>query len=296
MTIEPRGGKIMLEEHEHKHAVHEFDGIIENRVSSPPVYFTVLFYGLIIWAVAFIAFYLLSGWSSDAEFQAKMKAHDEQYQVSATAPAQNSTAPATEPAAGAPQPEPAPASAAVAATESADNAAPDAKSLYASKCAMCHGADAKGGFGPDLTSPDLEYGKNREAIFQTVSEGRGNGKMPAFKDQLNRQEIYALADYILSLREPAEKAAAAPPSAAKETASAPDGKALFAAKCAMCHGADAKGGFGPDLTAAHYEFGKTHEAIVETITEGRGNGKMPAFKTQLKQDEIDAVANYLLSL
>ncbi|MBW2503584.1 MAG: hypothetical protein JRE16_03340, partial [Deltaproteobacteria bacterium] len=59
----------MLDNHEHNHAVHEFDGIIENRVSSPPIYYTILFYGLVIWGVAFCAFYLLSGWSSEAEFQ-----------------------------------------------------------------------------------------------------------------------------------------------------------------------------------------------------------------------------------
>jgi len=286
----------MLEEHEHKHAVHEFDGIIENRVSSPPVYFTVLFYGLIIWAVAFMAFYLLSGWSSDAEFQAKMKVHDQQYQVAASVPASESTNTATGPAEAPPQKEPEPGTASLAATAPSDSSAPDAKALYASKCAMCHGADAKGGFGPDLTAAEYEYGKNREAIFQTISEGRANNKMPAFKDQLKSQEMYALSDYLLSLGEPAEKAAAAPAAEPEKSVSSADGKALYASKCAMCHGADAKGGFGPDLTAADYQFGKSHEAIVETISEGRGNGKMPGFKAQLKQDEIDALANYLLSL
>jgi len=286
----------MLEEHEHKHAVHEFDGIIENRVSSPPVYFTVLFYGLIIWAVAFMAFYLLSGWSSDAEFQAKMKAHDQQFQGTASVPKEESTAPATGPAKAPPQQEPGPATTSVAGAAPADGSAPDAKALFASKCAMCHGNDAKGGFGPDLTATDYEYGKSREAIFQTISEGQANNKMPAFKDQLKRQEIYALSDYLLSLGEPTEKAAAEPSAEPATAASSPDGKALFASKCAMCHGADAKGGFGPDLPAADYESGKTHEAIVETISEGRGNGKMPAFKSQLKQDEIDVLANYLLSL
>lgn len=181
----------MLEEHEHKHAVHEFDGIIENRVSSPPVYFTVLFYGLIIWAVAFCAFYLLSGWSSDAEFQAKMKAHEEQHQAAA-APAPKKAAPAPQQAA-----ESTPA--AVAGQASGTGTAPDAKAIFAAKCAMCHGADAKGGFGPDLTAAEYEYGKNREAIYQTIAEGRANNKMPAFAGQLKREEIYALADYLLSL-------------------------------------------------------------------------------------------------
>lgn len=57
--------------HHEEHA----DGIIEDREKAPPIYFTILFYGLIIWGVAFMAFYLLSGWSSDAELQEKMEAH-----------------------------------------------------------------------------------------------------------------------------------------------------------------------------------------------------------------------------
>ena len=88
----------MLDNHEHKHAVHEFDGIIENRVSKPPVYFTVLFYGLIIWGVAFMSFYLLSGWSSQAEFQEKMAAHKGEQpaqQQAATATPAPEAAPAT---------------------------------------------------------------------------------------------------------------------------------------------------------------------------------------------------------
>ena len=70
---------------------HDFDGITENREQRPPVYFTVLFYGLIVWGVAFCAFYLLSGWSSDSEFQAKMQAHQAGNQAASAPPA--STAP-----------------------------------------------------------------------------------------------------------------------------------------------------------------------------------------------------------
>jgi cytochrome c oxidase cbb3-type subunit 3 len=287
----------MLEEHEHKHAVHEFDGIIENRVASPPVYFTVLFYGLVIWAVAFCAFYLLSGWSSDAEFQAKMKAHADQYQTVSAAPEQKAETPAPGESAPVPPPkesEPAPAAAAAAAP--AEGEVPDGKAIYDAKCAMCHGADAKGGIGPDLTTANYEYGKNREAIFHSVSEGRGNGKMPAFEGQLKRQEIYAVAEYILSLGAPAVEAAATPAAESAKPAAGPDAKALFASHCAACHGQDAKGGFGSDLTAAKYKYGRTHEEVVLSISEGRENGKMPAFKGQLKQDEIDALADYLLSL
>ena len=60
--------------HNDEHA----DGIVENREQSPPVYFNILFYGLIIWGVIFMAYFLFSGWSSDAEFQEKMATHKEQ--------------------------------------------------------------------------------------------------------------------------------------------------------------------------------------------------------------------------
>lgn len=52
----------------------KFDSIRENRETPPPVYFNILFYGLIIWGILFSAYYLFSGWSSHGEFQDKM--HD----------------------------------------------------------------------------------------------------------------------------------------------------------------------------------------------------------------------------
>ena len=182
---------------------HDCDGIIENREQRPPLYFTVLFYGLIVWAVAFCAFYLLSGWSSEAEFQMKIKAHEAQYQ-SATAPAAKA-APAVKPAAPAPAPPPATQPAAAPAAVAAAPAAAaklDARALFEAHCTGCHGAGGKGGFGPDLTAPadKFEYGKTRQALFMSIEQGRANNKMPAFKEQLKREEIYALADYLLTLK------------------------------------------------------------------------------------------------
>ncbi len=182
----------MLETHEHKHAVHEFDGIIENRVSTPPVYFTVLFYGLIIWGVAFMSFYLLSGWSSEAEFQEKMAAHKGEQ------PAQQQSAAAT-PATADSTPTPTPSStpAAAAAAAAATDSEADSQALFAKHCASCHGAEGKGAFGPDL-SGDYTYGKTEMAVQESISSGRPNN-MPAFEGKLTPEEIEAVADYILDL-------------------------------------------------------------------------------------------------
>jgi len=67
------------QEHIHSDQDQPFDGIRENRETPPPAYFNLLFYGLIIWGVLFMGYFLFRGWSSHDEFQEKMNAHQEKY-------------------------------------------------------------------------------------------------------------------------------------------------------------------------------------------------------------------------
>ena len=74
------------------------------------------------------------------------------------------------------------------------------------------------------------------------------------------------------------------------------GEKLFMHHCAPCHGKLAHGGVaGPDLTATRFKYGKNPADIKKTIAQGRPGG-MPAFGSQLKQEEINALTDYLLSL
>lgn len=74
------------------------------------------------------------------------------------------------------------------------------------------------------------------------------------------------------------------------------GEKLFMHHCAPCHGRIAKGGVaGPDLTATRFRYGKKPADIEKSIAMGRAGG-MPAFGIQLKQEEIRALTDYLLSL
>jgi len=66
------------QENIHSDQNEPFDGIKENRETKPPIYFNILYYGLIVWAIFFMAYYLFSGWSSHGEFKAKMEAHQQQ--------------------------------------------------------------------------------------------------------------------------------------------------------------------------------------------------------------------------
>lgn len=70
------------------------------------------------------------------------------------------------------------------------------------------------------------------------------------------------------------------------------GQALFAQRCAVCHGADGKLGLNGahDLTRSNL----TTTGRVYMVTNGLG--KMPAFKNQLTEAEIEQVVAYSLTL
>lgn len=72
------------------------------------------------------------------------------------------------------------------------------KNVFAERCAACHGVDARGLIGADLTRKDFKYGKTRAALTETISKGRPGG-MPAFGMNLSNEKIEGLIQFILSL-------------------------------------------------------------------------------------------------
>lgn len=74
-------------------------------------------------------------------------------------------------------------------------------------------------------------------------------------------------------------------------------KGMFGDNCAACHGSGGAGVMGlfPNLVDDAWLWGGTVEQIEQTLTEGR-RGFMPAFGRSLDNEQIDAVANYVLSL
>lgn len=77
-------------------------------------------------------------------------------------------------------------------------------------------------------------------------------------------------------------------------AQAADGRALFGAKCALCHGPDGKGQstMGKRLGVADLTVTKLSLADIEaTVTNGKG--KMTKFGTKLSGEEIKAVSTFV---
>ncbi|MGA0805424.1 MAG: c-type cytochrome [Pseudohongiellaceae bacterium] len=70
---------------------------------------------------------------------------------------------------------------------------------------------------------------------------------------------------------------------------------LFAAHCASCHGADARGKLRvPDLAGAVLDYGATADAIRHTISAGR-HSVMPKFGHLLREFELGVMAAYVKS-
>jgi len=77
--------------------------------------------------------------------------------------------------------------------------AQDAAATYKAKCAMCHGADGKGGkMGTkDFASPDIQKLTDAQ-LAETISKGKPP-KMPSYEGKLKDTEIKGLVTYIRSL-------------------------------------------------------------------------------------------------
>ena len=84
----------------------------------------------------------------------------------------------------------------------------EGKALYKAKCSKCHGPGGLGD-GPDgdpeltemnLTEPKRAARNSDGVVYYKILNGRGRPKMPAFKDELTEQQIWAVVTYVQTLR------------------------------------------------------------------------------------------------
>ncbi|MFM9835424.1 MAG: cytochrome-c oxidase, cbb3-type subunit III [Methylophilaceae bacterium] len=75
------------------------------------------------------------------------------------------------------------------------------------------------------------------------------------------------------------------------------GQRLFINNCAQCHGSDARGSRGfPNLTDNDWLYGGTPEKITETLNNGRMGIMPPMAAVVGTEEDVQNVANYVLSL
>jgi cytochrome c oxidase cbb3-type subunit 3 len=64
-------------------------------------------------------------------------------------------------------------------------------------CAGCH-AQGGGAIGPALMDENWIYGKDPDAIFATIMEGRPNG-MPSYRGRIPEEEAWQIVAYVRSM-------------------------------------------------------------------------------------------------
>jgi mono/diheme cytochrome c family protein len=145
--------------------------------------------------------------------------------------------------------------------------------IYQANCASCHG-----GGGGNLVPTTLALSQ----IVNVVSNGRGT--MPGYSGSLTSAEIQSVSAYLFNW-------AATPTTTTTTTPGAPpppppDGRALYGGSCTGCHGAN-----GGDLAGTSL----TRSQLVGSIANGTTTG-MPSYGSTYDAAQIDAIADYLLSL
>ena len=172
------------------------------------------------------------------------------------------------------------------------------KQLFTEKCGSCHvlaDAGTRGVIGPDL---DQAFGNVRKQGFDettirdvvrgqiaypTVEPVTGEPGMPA--NLVTGDAAADVAAYVASvagLPVQGDGGQAAPPS---------DPKQLFVQSCGSCHvlaDAGTSGTIGPNLD----ELKPPLDRAIEQIT--NGGGGMPAFADQLSEEQIRALAEYIV--
>jgi putative heme-binding domain-containing protein len=149
---------------------------------------------------------------------------------------------------------------------------------YRARCADCHGMDARGARGPDLTEV-WASGRSDDGLFRTLRQGVPGTEMPAVRpDRVTDEDIWRILAYLRTLAVPAPTDPV--------TGNAQNGERLFRIHCVSCHRADSRGGrFGPDLSrvgasraraaltrqirGAVEEFAPGYEPVTLTMPSGR---------------------------
>jgi putative heme-binding domain-containing protein len=124
--------------------------------------------------------------------------------------------------------------------------------MYRVRCADCHGLDAKGYRGPDLTAL-LSGELTDERLFNTIRKGVPGTDMPP--SQAADDELLLVIAYLRNLSvTPTEPV----------TGNIDNGARVFTAQCASCHRVGARGGrLGPDLT--RIGIARSRTALVREI-------------------------------
>jgi len=162
---------------------HDYDGIVELD-NPPPSWFMWLFYVTIVFAAVYLLnFHVFKlGKLQDEEYAVEMKQAAVEQKVflakSANRVDENS----------------------VKLSESADVLSAG-KAIFKQNCVACHGENAQGIVGPNLTDEYWIHGGKINDLFKTIKYGVPEKGMISWEKQLSPKQIADVSNYIKSLKD-----------------------------------------------------------------------------------------------
>jgi mono/diheme cytochrome c family protein len=178
-------------------------------------------------------------------------------------------------------------------------------SLY---CSVCHGdrgdgaSHAQQGLVPpprDFTDPAFGSAITRERLVGAITNGVPGTAMVAWQTELSAAEIDELADYILQnfIASPAPVTTVSHTQAADS-----ETQLIYRESCSVCHGDDGKGAvWGQnslsttprDFTTEQASIELTRDRMIMSVTHGRPGTPMPGFGSQLDDQQVANIVDYI---
>ena len=172
-----------MAEYEDK-VLHEMDGIREYD-NPMPGWLMAIWWGALIFGAVYIAFYALSFGEGSMEAEYRGEAQKAVTAVDAYF-AEHPLVP--------------PSPAALLAGTRDPAVLETGRARFARTCAACHGEQAQGLIGPNLTDDRWIHGGSVEQIFQTIAKGWPAKGMPPWGRAVKPEELAALVSYVRSLQ------------------------------------------------------------------------------------------------
>ncbi|MGY6559551.1 MAG: cbb3-type cytochrome c oxidase N-terminal domain-containing protein [Nitritalea sp.] len=161
---------------------HSYDGIVELDNFMPP-WLKYVFYGTILFAVAYFVNYSVLGIGKTQieEYEEEKRLASiqiEAYKANLLSSIDENTV----------------------IYDDSPQALQAGKTLFIENCAACHAADGGGTVGPNLTDDYWIHGNSIEEVFKVVKYGVPAKGMIPWEDQLSPEQMQQVSSYILTLQ------------------------------------------------------------------------------------------------
>lgn len=180
-----------------------------------------------------------------------------------------------------------------------DTPLPRGAALYATHCALCHGANGEGyaaDQAPAITNADLLRIADDAFLRAAIFDGRPGTPMSPWGDAhggpLSRSDVDAVVAFLRTYAaEPFEDV-----SALTVSGVATRGAVTYAAWCASCHGAAGQGGRAPTLNNPVFQDTVSDGFLLRSIERGRRGTAMSAYSGRLSGTELEDLVAFVRTL